>query len=332
MNLQAGEQIDGYTVLQKLGHGGMSEVYHAEDTQHSRQVVLKFPHEDMMGDPATYERFRREVKIGTILTHPNIQKLYELKGDTRAPYLVLEYVEGQTLREVLRHEHRLGDDRTRQIGVQLGEALSYAHTSHVFHRDLKPENIIITHDGQAKVMDFGIGFVEGARRITWGSLSSQVGTPDYMAPEQIKGVRGDARTDIYALGTILYECLAGCLPYSGDNPLVIMNQHVTMSPPPIHQWYQHVAPALEEVVMKALRRDPQGRWPSMQAFTAALKDPEAVDMAALQSERTTQEHAEMSGKVLEEFGLPLWQVILIVVAILLALVVIGILAQLVHRS
>src|SRR6476619_1682371 len=216
MTLQPGERIDHYTIVQKLGHGGMSEVYRARDNQHSREVVLKFPHEDMAGDPATYERFRREIQIGGLLTHPSIQKLYELEGDHLDPYLVLEYVDGVTLRELLRKEHRLPVERAVSLSVQIAQALAYAHAHHVFHRDLKPENVIVTPDDCAKVMDFGIAFVEGARRVTWGQMSAQVGTPDYMAPEQIKGNRGDQRTDIYALGMMLYECLAGRLPYQGD--------------------------------------------------------------------------------------------------------------------
>ena len=171
------------------------------------------------------------------------------------------------------------------MGIQIARALAYTHEHHVAHRDLKPENIIVTPDGQAKVMDFGIAFLKGARRVTWGRLSSQVGTPDYMAPEQIQGGRGDARTDIYALGMILYELLAGRLPYSGDNALAVMNQHVTAKPPPLHQFRKDVPPALEETIMKAIRRKPEDRWPTMEAFIAALEHPEGVDVDGLRRER-----------------------------------------------
>src|SRR5262249_21033291 len=177
MTLQPGDRIDHYTIVQKLGHGGMSEVYLANDAARQRQVVLKFPHEDMAGDPATYERFRREIQIGELLTHPNIQKLYDLAGDHLDPYLVLEYVDGVTLREILRKERRLPVERAIGLGVQIAQALAYAHRYHVFHRDLKPENIIVARAGCAKVMDFGIAFVGGARRVTWGQMSRQIGTP-----------------------------------------------------------------------------------------------------------------------------------------------------------
>ena len=127
MNLQPSDRIDHYTIVHKLGHGGMSEVYLANDGQQQREVVLKFPHEDMAGDPATYERFRREIQIGELLTHPNIQKLYDLEGNQLEPYLVLEYVDGVTLREILRKERRLPVDKAVSLGVQIAQALTYAH-------------------------------------------------------------------------------------------------------------------------------------------------------------------------------------------------------------
>jgi len=331
MALQSGERIDQYTIVQKLGHGGMSEVYRARDGELEREVVLKFPHEDMAGDPATYERFRREIQIGQLLTHPHIQKLYHLAGGKAEPYLVLEYVDGGTLRELLKREHRLPADQAVALVLQIAQALGYAHAHHIFHRDLKPENIIVTRSGCAKVMDFGIAFVEGARRITWGRLSSQVGTPDYMAPEQIKGNRGDHRTDIYALGMILYECLAGRLPYRGDNALSVMNQHVTMSPPPLSNFAHHIPSALEEVVMKAIRRNLDARWPSMEAFAEALEHLDAVDAAALRAEREREETSTaMAGASSSQFGIPLWQVALIVVAVVVGLITFGVLVQLLH--
>lgn len=335
MNLKVGNSVDHFTLLNKLGHGGMSEVYQAYDNNNQREVVLKFPHEDMMGDPSTYERFRREVQIGTILTHPNIQKLYELAGEKFNPYLVLEYVDGCTLREYLSKNKPLPVEKAISLGVQIASALGYAHANHIYHRDLKPENVIITATDQAKVMDFGIAFVEGARRITWGRLSSQIGTPDYMSPEQIKGNRGDVRTDIYALGIMVYEFLAGRPPYRGDNALSIMSQHVTANPPSLHQFNKHVPEALEEVIMKAIRREPADRWPTMEAFAEAFQNYESVDVEQLRSERLAQEkkveRQNGSAAVDNAFGMPIWQVALLVIAIMLVIIAFGVVAQLLHH-
>lgn len=336
MRLEVGQQIGKFTVLGTLGHGGMSDVYRARDEANAREVVLKFPHEDMMGDPATYERFCREVKIGNTLTHANIQKLYELGGDQREPFLVLEFVPGHTLRDELRQRKARGEERMPvetavSLGAQIAEAVEYAHEKHVFHRDLKPENVIVTPEGTAKVMDFGIALMEGAKRITWGALSAQVGTPDYMAPEQIKGQRGDQRTDVYAVGMMLYEMIAGSLPYDGDNALAIMNQHVTVSPPPLHCHYAGVPHALEEVVLKAIRRNAEHRWPTMQAFRQALLQPESVDATALQTEREAQEiNSVVNAPPENDLGMHGWQIALIVVATILVMVTLTLSAQLLH--
>lgn len=337
MKLQTDEIIGHYKVIRELGHGGMSQVYLAHDEKHDREVVLKFPNDELLGDPASYERFRREVKIGNILNHPNIQKLYELAGDNHTPYLVLEYVPGNTLREdmtkIRPHQRNLekSEALARSLGKQIGNALAYTHANGVFHRDLKPENIIVTPNGIAKVMDFGIAFMEGSRRVTWGALSEQVGTPDYMAPEQIKGQRGNDRTDVYALGMILYECVTGNLPYKGDNALVVMNQHVTVPPQPLHNFCKQVTPVLEEVILKAIRRNPENRWPSAQAFVTALDRPETVDVAALKAEREKEDKETGGTHTLHHpFGMPLWKVGLLVVGIILALIALVVGLQMLH--
>jgi serine/threonine-protein kinase len=339
MKLQEGEHVGGYTVIRELGHGGMSQVYLARDPAHERDVVLKFPNDDLLGDPASYERFQREVKIGNILDHPHIQKLYELGGDHEAPYLVLEYVPGAMLRDVMRNlnRERAEPERIEQLALsiarQIGSALAYTHAKGVFHRDLKPENVIVTPEGTAKVMDFGIAFMEGARRITWGPLSSQIGTPDYMAPEQIKGQRGDDRTDIYALGMMLYELVAGTLPYDGDNALAVMNQHVTVSPPPLNKFNKHVSPALEEVILKAVRRKPDARWSSAQAMLDALDNLAAVDVAGLQREREIQEGNDAPQAAYDgSLGMPIWKVGVLIAVVICTLIGIVVVAQLLHHG
>ncbi len=310
MDLQPGQTVGHYEVRNRLGQGGMSNVYLATDKENDREVVLKFPHESIMGDIATHERFNREVKIGQLLHHPNIQLLYALETEGSSPYLVLEYVPGSSMRGYLRdrkHPPRTPEELQTSVnlGIQIGKALAYAHEHHVAHRDLKPENVIVTPDHVAKVMDFGIALLKGARRVTWGPLSNQVGTPDYMSPEQIEGQRGDARTDIYALGTMLYELITGKLPYEGDNPLAIMNQHVNVKPSPMHSIKHDVPPALDEIVMKAIRLQPQHRWTTMTEFVAALEDWSIVNVAALAAEREAEPAPNQARKALSKLPIPI---------------------------
>lgn len=339
MKLQEGEQVEQFQLLNRLGNGGMSDVFRAFDATGQREVTLKFPHDDIMGDPATYERFQREVQIGQKLQHPHIQKLYALQGSRMSPFMVLEYVPGKSLRSVLAQGWR--DDlpvhqriaTATDFGGQIAQALSYAHGMGVVHRDMKPENVLITPEGVAKIMDFGIAFIAGARRVTYGSLSSQVGTPDYMAPEQIKGQRGDFRTDIYALGMMLYEMLTGQMPYEGDNALAIMSQHVTTAAPPLSQVCEGIPPELEEVVLKAIRRDPANRWASMAEFATALAHPETTNTAQLRHEREEQEPGG-SGNVLNAHtgaGPSPLQLALVIFGILATLLAVGVLAQLTHH-
>ena len=325
MQLEAGQRIGHYDVQRRLGHSGMSNVYLARDTKEDRDVVLKFPHAEIMGDVATHERFSREVKIGHLLTHPNIQQLYELATVSNSEFLVLEYIPGRPLRDVLREQQPSPSDYAEAVtlGLQIARALSYAHENHVAHRDLKPENIIVTEDGIAKVMDFGIASMQGARRVTWGPLSSQVGTPDYMSPEQIQGGRGDSRTDVYALGLILYEFIAGRLPYDGDNSLAVMNQHVTAKAPPLHFFRSDVPPPLEEIVMKAIRRAPADRWQTMDELIAALEHWDTVDVQVLRLERE-QERGENPkiGGLAGKLNVPASKTNLLVLAVLVLLLVV----------
>jgi len=329
MELEPGSHVGHYEIVRPLGHGGMSNVFLAHDCDGGADVVLKFPHQDLLGDVSAHERFRREVKIGQLLRHPHIQEVRELAYAGSNEYIVMEYIPGDSLRHVLRErQQRSADDFdfAINIGVQIGSALEYAHASHVAHRDLKPENVIVSPDGTAKVMDFGIALLKGARRVTWGPLSTQVGTPDYMAPEQIQGGRGDARTDIYALGMMLYEIVAHKLPYSGDNALSIMNQHVNVKPATLSTHRKETTPALEETIMKALRLKPQDRWPTMEAMVESLKNSESVDVDALRKEREAEPEGAVGAKAARLIPIPMNPVTAVVafgvVAILVAIVLV----------
>jgi serine/threonine-protein kinase len=256
---QLGERIDHYEIVRPLGEGGFAATYVARDTRDGREVVLKWPDEALLGDPTVFEHFRRETAITRALHHPNIQSAVDTPENRSAPYLVLEYVEGTPLHRYLREKGRLPVEEAVAIARQIASALQYMHEQHVYHRDLKPENVIVTADGTAKIIDFGIALMEGARRMTWRYLTNAAGTPAYMAPEQIQGKRGDARTDIYAFGVMLYEMLKGRAPFGGqgEDPMAVMQQHLSGHPDVLPG---NVPPGLAGIVAKCMRRNPDERY------------------------------------------------------------------------
>ncbi len=277
--LGEGAEVDHYRVVRRLGEGGFSEAYEAVDVRSNQRVVLKLPSLSIIGDPQTFERFRREMAIAKRLDHPHIQRSLDLGESRSRPYLVLEYVEGETLRAHVRGRLPLSVDEAVDYGRQLAGALAYAHAHGVAHRDLKPENVLVTSDGQLKLFDFGIALMAGARRVTWRWMNDGLGTPDYMAPEQIEGRRGDARTDIYALGVMLYELLAGQTPFTGDNPLAVMSQAMHDTPFPLHKRNGAVPPPLEAVVHKAMRKSAEERYQSAEDMLHDLEHLDDIDLA-----------------------------------------------------
>ena len=278
VGIQAGGKLDDYRIIEAIGHGAFSDVYLADDPT-GRRVVLKVPHDAIIGDTSAFDRFRREAAIARKLDHPGIQHSYDLQQDRSRPYLVMEYIDGETLRDLLNREGKLPTARAIDILEKLAGAMAYAHSQGVYHRDLKPENILVTADQRVVVTDFGIALLEGARRLTWRWLTSAVGTPDYMAPEQIQGKRGDARTDIYALGIILFEMLAGHVPWEGDNPLSVMAQHMNAPVPALHSVNQDVLPPLEAVVRKSLRKNPDERYQNAGELLHDLKHWQDLDLS-----------------------------------------------------
>ena len=323
--LTMGPSINGYQVVRNLSHGGMGDTYLARDGA-GKQVILKFPHIEIIGDPAIYERYLRELEIGRTLRHTFIQHLLDAGEYDGRPYMVLEYVEGETLRAYLGSHSPLPVDEAIHLMDELCQGVSYCHEQGVFHRDLKPENILITPAGDVTIIDFGIALLRGARRITWAGLSSTVGTPDYMAPEQVQGKRGDARTDIYSLGAVGYELLSGQTPFSGDNPLAVMGQHLYGAIQPLTELNPAVSPALDRVMQKALRRLPDERYQTVEDFRQALlQHPEA----AMESEvpEPVRPHGWRASHP------RLWQRLkftIVMLALLGGIVVLGVLAQLVH--
>jgi serine/threonine-protein kinase len=276
-----GDQIDHYRIERPLGRGGEAAVFQATDLRSGLPVVLKLLEPAQLGEVAAYERFRREVAIGGRLSHPGVPRLLDAREDAHPPYLVLEYTPGQTLRDLLRHPQPLPVSRAIEIAIRLAEVVAYCHEHHVYHRDLKPENIVVGDDGRVTIIDFGIALLDGAPRVTWRGFSGLVGTPEYMAPEQIRGERGGPETDVYALGLILYELLSGRPPFRSANPLSTMYQHLNMDADSLVELRPEVPRAIAVIVARAMRRRKHERYPNAAAMLDALRHPESADVTML---------------------------------------------------
>ncbi len=280
--LQIGDQFDRFQIQGLIAHGGMSDIYRAYDVVNHRDVALKIPEASLIGDPAQYERFQREKEVLQNLQHPAVLHGLGCGQYNRVPFLAMELVEGQSLRDLITIRAPLRPEEALPLFLRIAAGMAYCHQNGVIHRDLKPENIIINSEGQPVIMDFGLALTRGAHRVTYSNLTAAMGTPEYMAPEQVEGKRGDERTDVYALGTILYEMLAGQQPFAGDNPLAVMAQHVQRPAPRLDKIDSRIDPHLAAVVARALQRDSQQRYASAADLIAALEHPETADLAILE--------------------------------------------------
>jgi eukaryotic-like serine/threonine-protein kinase len=273
--LSPGETLDQYELLNVIARSGMATVFRARDRENGHFVAVKVPYLEYESDLVFHERFHREEQIGQRLGHPAIIKVLRPKEKTRV-YLVMEYVEGELLSERLRRERRFPVETAVALARQIAGALVYLHEHNVVHRDLKPANIMIQSNGDVKLIDFGIALDTTLRKMTWGRLSQAMGTPDYMAPEQIKGLRGDARTDVYSLGAILYEMLTGEVPFMGNNLHAAMRAKMQEDPTPPRRLRNEISPQLEEIVLHALEREPQDRFETAFELQEALIHPDSV--------------------------------------------------------
>ena len=253
----------------------MASIFKATDLRDGRIVAIKVPHPEMEGDPVFFDRFQREQEIGERLDHPGVLKVFP-NGEHSQLYMAMEWVEGRLLRKVLNESGKLPAERATRIAVNILRALEYIHSNGVAHRDLKPENIMLDPADNIKLIDFGIAASASARRLTFAKLTQTMGTPDYISPEQVKGKRGDARSDLYALGVMLYEMLTGKVPFTGPNAFVIMNDRLLNNPVPPRELNPAITPQMQEIIYRALERDPKQRYASAREFARDLEHQDQV--------------------------------------------------------
>ena len=270
-----GEHLDHYRIDKFVSRSGMSTIMRGTDTRSGQAVAIKIPHPELECDPLFFDRFHREAELGRRFDHPGVVKVLPQFDPSRV-YMVLEWVDGRLLREILDEEKKLPPVRAVRIALGICDALTYIHNAGVIHRDLKPENIMVGPDDSVKLIDFGLAGEVAGRRLTFAHITKSMGTPDYISPEQVKGKRGDVRSDVYSLGIILYEMLTGEVPFGGPNPLVAMNQRLLNDPEPPSKIEPAITPQLQEILWRALQRDPRLRYPSARHFAADLRHPEKV--------------------------------------------------------
>ena len=274
--VKPGDILDSrFEIDSVISRSGMATIYKAKDLETKQTVAVKIPHMQMESDAGSFARFQREAEIGEMLDHPNILKFIKVPNKSR-PYIVTEYLEGKPLSNVLNEVRPLPIRDAVQIASYVCGALAHMHEHKVVHRDLKPQNIMLCNDGSLRIIDFGIAKSMEMRRLTFAGFTPTMGTPDYMATEQVKGKRGDERTDIYSLGAVLYEMTTGSVPFEGPNPFVVMNSRITGDPIAPRKVNPQISEQLEEIILHAMEREPHKRYQSAVAMKAELDDPESV--------------------------------------------------------
>ncbi len=315
--LEPGSQVDSYRIEAPVARSGMATIYRASDSRNNRTVALKIPHPDMEADPILFDRFKREAAIGERLNHPNIMKVYGDEQRSRI-YMVMEWCDGRLLRRVI-DEGKLPQDRAIRIASHILEALDYIHANGVVHRDLKPENIMVDDHDNIKLIDFGIASDSSSRRLTYANFTATLGTPNYISPEQVKGKRGDGRSDVYSVGVILYEMLTGKLPFSGPSPLAAMNDRLLNHPVPPRVADPSISPQLQEIIYRALERDPKNRYANAREFLHDLLHPDQVgieDRAELRDWQRRKSH--LPRKILYYAALAMIPVVILLLMVLIA--------------
>ncbi|MXV91080.1 MAG: serine/threonine protein kinase, partial [Acidimicrobiia bacterium] len=250
-----------YELRRRLAQGGMATVYLARDRQLDRQVAIKMLHPQFASDPTFAERLRRESRAAAGLSHPNIVGVFDWGRQGERYFIVMEYVSGHSLAEIIAARGTLGPEAAAAIAFEVAAALAFAHRAGIVHRDVKPQNVLLSTDGHVKVTDFGIATMVGAGPSAGlTETGSVVGTAAYLSPEQAQGEPTDARSDLYSLGVVLYEMLSGHPPFRGDTPVAVAYQHVQDPPVPLGEIAEGVPKALEGITMRLLAKDPDDRY------------------------------------------------------------------------
>jgi eukaryotic-like serine/threonine-protein kinase len=316
--LAAGDTLDHYRLDAEVARSGMATLFRATDLRSGRQVAVKVPHAEMEADPVLLERFRREEEIGQEIDHPGIVKTYDGEERSRR-YMVIEWVDGRLLRSILNEARKLPVERALALTLAICDALDTMHKHGVVHRDLKPENIMVLRQDRIKIIDFGIALKEDARRITHTTMTPALGTPDYISPEQVKGQHGDQRSDVYALGAMLYEMLTGQPPFVGSNPLAVMNERLLNDPKPARELNPEISPEIEEILFRALERDPHHRYSTATEMAWELEHQELVGVDGGSHRPALRRRFAMDGRKMAVYtSLALLPVVLFLVMLLLA--------------
>ncbi|HKN64286.1 MAG TPA: protein kinase [Gaiellaceae bacterium] len=268
---QPGDLIaDRYELEELVGTGGMSSVFRAHDRQLERRVAIKILHEHYAEDPEYLERFRREARAVAKLSHPNIVTVIDRGDDDGRQYIVFEHVDGENLKELVLRSGRLSVRRALELALAVADGLAFAHDHGLVHRDVKPQNVLLSSEGEVKVTDFGIArSLHMEHGVT--QTGTVLGTGEYLAPEQASGKPVSPTTDVYSLGVVLWELLAGDVPFVGENFVAVALRHVNEPPPPLRERRPDVSPRLDAAVQRALAKDPARRFPSMNAFAKELR-------------------------------------------------------------
>ncbi len=265
--------MERYRLEELIGEGGMASVYRALDLRTGHRVAVKFLKQELQANPEFLDRFRREATAASRMSHHNIVNLLDISDNAATPYLVFEFVDGKTLKEIIAEHGKLSQETAVQIAIRILSALRHAHEAGVIHRDIKPQNILVDRQGYIKVSDFGIARMVGTNTLTESEGSQGVmGSVHYFSPEQARGETTTFASDLYSVGVVLYEMLAGKVPFEGESPVAVAMQHVQAEPRPLHELAQDVSPRVENVVKKAMAKDPKDRYASALLMAQALHE------------------------------------------------------------